>query len=236
MKILSETIDLYLDGQLEGQELVDFMKEVEEDKKLAQEINFHREIIESITDDEVHYLRQKLAILIPDLVKKAPHIKIFSAIAASIILVLSIFTITNQNNSQKVFDTYYAPYETDLNTRSAENTTTDISYAYLLYQNGEYKTAYSILENYNSLVNDNYTAVFYQGICALEIGDYKIAEEKLLSFTQEAYSPFTLHAKWYLAMLYLKTEDTEKASILLNELAKTDNFYSKRANDIIKSL
>jgi TolA-binding protein len=229
-----EKYDLYIDGKLEGGELEAFLLQLKNDKKLEAELAMHREINESITDDEVYYLRQKLALLISSSLKKQVFLRTFSGIASGIIIVLSIFAITHTTDPGDAFNNYYRPYETDLNTRSADNNVQGTNLAYKLYASGEYEAAYEILKNYTSVNVNHSDAKYYQGLCAIELKNAADAEESLRSVIKDGDYAYALHAKWYLSMLYLQTKQNENARSLLKELAETPNFYSERSRKILK--
>lgn len=228
-------IEKYLDGQLDGKELEDFKSQLSSDKGLQQELNLRKEINESIEDDEVYYLRQKLDLLIPRVLNKKPlYLKVAGSIAAALLLAFLLVNINNEINPVEIYTSYYAPYDIDINTRSAENEKLGLDFAFKLYAEGEYLASYELLNNYNEQTFDNTMAIYYQSLCAMEIDKPEVAEagfKKILEGDEYAYS---LHAKWYLSMLYLKHENTEEAEVYLRDLASEKSFYSERATKLLK--
>lgn len=232
--ISNDKIDLYLDGQLKDSELEEFKHQLEHDQQLKAEVKLQQEINESISDDEVYYLRQKLTLLISQTSRKRILVRALSGVAAGLILILSFFSITNSPSPSKAYAEYYTPYETDLNTRSADNSLLGLNFAYKLYSEGEYNTAYELLSNYNSENYNNISAKYYQALCAIELDMSTEAEQNLLEVLNDGDYAYTLHAKWYLSMLYLKSERFDDAEVYLEDLSSDQNFYAARAKKILK--
>lgn len=230
----NSNIDLYLDGQLEGDELQKLQQQLRTDKSLAAEVKLHEEIVESITNDETHFLRQRISLLIAQTARRRMMIRMASSVAAGLIVIFSVLTISHTPSPSKAFAEYYAPYQTDLNTRSAENTLLGLNFAYKLYSDGDYTTAHELLSNYNTDNFNNISAKYYQALCAMELNLNEEAEENLVHILNEGDYAHALHAKWYLSMLYLKTERFTEAKNYLKELSAEPNFYASRAEEILK--
>ena len=147
---------------------------------------------------------------------------------------MSILPVHKQPDAAKAFANYYQPYETDLNTRSKEINYSDIRFAYVLYQKGDYNTAYEMLNDYNKKVNHNYTALFYFGLSALELNKFNDAEESLKEVSIDSNTSYSLHADWYLSMLYLKFDRPFQAENYLEHLASGNNYYTKKARKILR--
>lgn len=227
-------IDRYLDGHLSGEELKAFQMQLHSDSSLAADLRLHEEINESIADDETHFLRQRVGLLIKQTARKRSMIRLVSGVAAGLVVILSVVSITHTPSPSKAFAEYYAPYQTDLNTRSAEKKLLGLNFAYKLYSEGDYAAAHELLSNYNADNSNNVSAIYYQALCALEIDLNEEAEKNLLYIVNKGDYAHALHAKWYLSMLYLKTERFSEAENYLNELSEVPNFYSARASEILK--
>jgi hypothetical protein len=227
-------IEAFLENKLEGKELENFLERLKVDENLKEEIKLHREVNESILDDS-QQLRKQINTLMNE--RKFPSSRfllILSAIAALFVIGLAFISINKQSKLNDAFTEFYKPYDTDLNTRSSERNYSDVTYAYFLYQNKDYKTAFELLKNYNNSKKTNYMVVFYCGLSALELNLNSDAEKYLLQISSDNNSPYSLHADWYLSMLYLKTNNTPMAKKYLNKLSESKCFYSKRAQKILK--
>jgi len=230
----NSNINLFLDGELKGDELLKFQQQLSTDSSLAAEVKLHEEIVDSITDDESYFLRQRLSLLITQTVRKRMMVRVVSSVAAGLIVVLSVLSISHTPSPMKAYSEYYTPYQTDLNTRSVENNLLGLNFAYKLYSDGDYATAHELLSNYNADNFNDISAKYYQALCAIELNLNTEAEENLLHVLNEGDFAHALHAKWYLSMLYLKTERFTEAENYLESLAEEPNFYAARAKEILK--
>ncbi len=231
----TEMIETYLEGNLKGLELDEFQKLMKEDASFSNKVKLHDEINMSIKDDDLQDFRQLLGKMMRKrFSSKIRYINIISSAAAAVFLItVSIFSLTKVSSIDKVYNDFYAPYQTDLYSRSANVDTRNFEQGYFLYQKGEYVKAFKLFDKYKTVQN-NCTAQFYYGLCALEVEKYDITEQSMLTIIKENDSPFSLHAKWYLSLLYLKTDRTSKAIPILKELAAYDNYYSVKAESVLK--
>ncbi len=229
------SIESYLEGKLSEDEKKTFEAKLEKDKEFQSLVFLHEEINEAIFDQEIVDFREQISELLPEKTShKSKVIPFITGIAASVIIALSIISITMQPDYEKAYQTYYQPYETDINVRSANNKTEGLNFALLLYEKGEFEASFEILENYNKSVFDNDNARFYYGLCALELGKVNIAEESFLQAIESQNIGIQLHAKWYLILTYLKAEQPDKAKPYVIELSENKNFYSEKVGKIKK--
>ncbi|MDP5121259.1 MAG: hypothetical protein NWQ46_06675 [Spirosomaceae bacterium] len=114
------------------------------------------------------------------------------------------------------------------NTRAVDNLTTKES-AYRAYDRNEYEKAYDLLTELN-----DQTSNFYAGICLIEMGKFEQATTyfESLSFADE----YENHRMWYLSLLYLKQNDTEKAKPILIYLANNQNVWREKADLLLKKI
>lgn len=227
-------IETYLENKLEGKELEDFLDRLEKDNLFKEEVELHREVNESILDD-CPELRTQIKGLMPGKKHSISRvIGIFSALAAIFIIGMTIFSITSHPRTDKAFENFYQPYETDLTTRSNDKIESDLKYAYVSYQNKDYKTSFELLKNQDGSVECNCTAMFYLGLSALELNKFTVAETSLQKVSTNSNSYYSLHADWYLSMLYLKYNQPTEAKGYLEQLANSNNFYTRKAKKILK--
>jgi len=227
-------IETYLENKLEGKELEEFLERLEKDNLFKEEVELHREVNESILDD-CQELRTQIKGLMPGKKRSIYRvIGIFSALAAVFIIGVTIFSITGRPRADKAFENFYQPYETDLITRSNEKIQSDLKYAYVSYQNKDYKTSFELLKNQGSSIECNCTAMFYFGLSALELNKFTEAETSLQKVSTNSNSYYSLHANWYLSMLYLKYNQSKEAKNYLEQLVNSNNFYTRKAKKILR--
>ena len=97
-----------------------------------------------------------------------------------------------------------------------------------------------VLQNdINSKQNILQLGHYYKGLAYIETNDNKQAIENLQWVIDSAQSPqLKIKAQWYLALIYLKENNTKKALPLLSSLSKNSNAvqYHKQANEILEML
>ena len=139
----------------------------------------------------------------------------FVAVIAAVVFAVG-FILTNLNftrsNPEELFLSYYAPL-TSINTvmRSADsNSVEGYQRAIELYQQGHYNLA---AEKFNEIYLENayhISARFFEGIARIELAQYDSA----ISLLHEVVSQpgeYITDAQWYLALLYLRTGNKERA-------------------------
>lgn len=235
-------IENYLDNTMSGTEKVNFEKSLSVDKELAYELEFHREINEAISDDEIVNYKKLLKSIIekvhPVINNRAFISRLKIPLAASILILLGlgIINVLTQHNPSQMFSDFYKPYIIDISTRSMEMTVNNIQLPYYLYQEGDFQTSYEILKNYTAGNFNDQTAHFYLGLNSLELNYIDEAIYELSLVEQDRISPFALHARWYLVMAYLKTDNIIDAKKMLRRLVEEENMYSTEAKKILRQL
>jgi tetratricopeptide (TPR) repeat protein len=237
-------IENYLEGSLDQGERHEFEEMLISEKHMAEEIQLHKELNDAIKDDELYLFREKVGEVIRDNSKKTIFLTTLSRkfikypVAASIVLLIaiSLWQILSFDSPQKLFSTYYEPYLPDISTRSVSTSGDKIQLSCLSYQEGDYEKSFELLQAYLAKNPDNQSASFYLSLSAIELAKYDLAITELKKIENDATSPFAIHAQWYLAMVYLKTNNAADARKNLMQLLKVDNYYSGKAKKILKKL
>ena len=234
-------IERYLDQSMEAEERAAFVKKMAEDDELKRDIQLHEEINTAILENDVYYFRESVKSLLKHEKKNSPKLRVSwikYPIAAGIIVLIavSVWQIISTKSPEDLYLGFYQPYQSDLSIRSTKKSTDKIQLAYLLYEQGDYETSYEILDNYLKSNYNNQTARFYLGMNAFELGQLDNAIQELTLVESDPSTPFALHARWYLAMLYLKKDQPDKASQYLGLLAESENMYTEQAKEILEKL
>ncbi len=241
----TRTIETYLDGKMNKKESEEIRVLINKNEEFSAKVNLHKDINESIKDDQIFELRNNMITLLNKKDTRRPSgekadlMKYFKYPVAAAILVLigfSLFQILSLKSPQEIFHLYYNPYQTDFTTRSVINSTDKIQLSYILYQEGNYEVSFEILNNYLKKNVTDQAARFYYSMNAIELDKNDLAISELSTIIEDSFTPYSLHARWYLAMVCLKTGDVEKAKKHLRILSEEDTIYSKRANTILKKL
>ena len=150
---------------------------------------------------------------------------------------LLIRTLLPSSNPEKLFDSYYKPFQAiSPVTRSINNNEEDnYSFAIESYKEGNYQRAAigfaTELQKDPSLTSSK----FFLGLSELALNNYNQAAN-LLSDVAEETGEYGNEARWYLGLMYLKTGDKQKASECFEKLSLKDGFYRLRSEKILRRL
>lgn len=242
-----ETIEKYIDGELADKELINFEELISTNSSLNRDYQLSLEINNSIIEDDVLQLRETLDYMYNDdfkvkrLSNRFSKRKIFYA-AASIALLVATgglyksITSSKMSNSS-IFEKYYHPYEVAVTYRSG-NTEVDRVFLSALqkYEEQDYEKAMMLFEQLLEVKENDMALNLYSGITYMEEEEYQNASTSFNSIIENNNNLFVEHAKWYLSLCYVITEDKENAIKLLDELVQEDSYYKKDARRILREI
>jgi TolA-binding protein len=240
--------------------------EIENEKRLNDEIKFIKQEIDDknlnkITAEwvkEWHENKQKIGIKdqkseeISNFIKGAidttkseskktrtnPFVRYTTLAAAALIgAFLLIKTLLPSNDPEKLFSSYYKPFEAiSPVTRSINNGESDVySSAIGSYKAGDYQRAAAGFSAAMQKDSKSTSSGFFMGLTQLALENYPGAID-LLSGAAENPGEYAKEAKWYLGLAYLKTENKEKAAECFKFLSVSDGFYRERSEKILRRL
>lgn len=164
-------------------------------------------------------------------IKKNNNIKIYFL---SILLLLTLSSIYFINHKTKsVFKQYYTT-ENVLNITRGNNKSID---AIIEFQNKNFETSSYMFKQILNEDDSNITIRFYYGISCIETENYEESIKSFKFIIENNKNLYVEHAKWYLALCYLKIGKKEDA-INQFEIIKEDknNYYRKKAEIILKKI
>jgi tetratricopeptide (TPR) repeat protein len=221
-----EIIEGFLEDSLSKKEEIEFKnfeandpdwnQKIEEVKflKLGLENYLFKEEIEKIHQENFNKLSNK------------PKINSFwpLAIAASILFLLiagASFLGLFQNKNERLFEAYY---ETDpgLITAMSGSESYEFDRGMVDFKSGNFNEALQFWEPLLEADSSQDTLVYFVAMAKLELEKYEQSEDLLTKFVNGRETEFNEEARWYLALLYLKKGEIEKAKSLLMELQKPD--------------
>ena len=239
-------ISKYLEGELDALFAARFEEDLKRDPILQQELELYKEVDKALSDSEVMELRMQLREMHTQLTPETymsskPQLKRISriALAASLAILLGFtaFNLFWSNNSQKILDKYYQPYEiTSTNRSNGSGADRTLRNALEKYQNKEYKEAAYLFEKVMEKDPDQIATQLYSGISYFEIAEYQNAKNSFSKVIEHNDNLYIEQAKWYLGFCYLKIEEKDKAIMQFKEIAKSDSYFSEKANKILKKL
>lgn len=238
-------IENYLDGELSDEELLRFNNELNTNKQLGEELQFHKDIYEAISREDEMELRRKLGNIVSEYDKRKiniPKKTLSYVLAASVAIMilagcLYMALMPGMLADQRLFSMYYEPYEKAGNIRSASDALNDaLEIGMNKYDNKNYQEAEEIFKNI--LVHDgkNMLVRLYAGICHLELENYDKAVESFNIIIDDGDNLFVENAEWYLALGYLKNSKTEKAKAQLEKIVTENGFYKEKSTEILKKM
>jgi len=242
---ITRLIEAYLDGSLEKEEAEELKALAEKDFEFAELIRLHKEINESIRDDELYNLRQLLQKIASD--KEAIKtgvvfpLRRMMRIAAVFLFILIAGTVVIKwffpgYSRSIIFEKYYVKYEPDVITRSGNMLISGLENAQYLYQTGNYRECAGILDYMVRKDNQNYLAWFYLGLTRIELQEPNEAISDFLKIPPNWESPYSIHRNWYLALCLIKTGQEKRARPLLKRLYTSEPFYSQDASKILDKI
>ena len=114
--------------------------------------------------------------------------------------------------------------------------TTDLQHAFLAYEQADYATSFSKFQAIATADPQNTEAAFYAGLSAIGKKDAKQAEFFLEKVHLSPENANSNDAIWYLAMLELDKNNTQRAKDFLHELAATPNDWQEKAKMMLAKL
>lgn len=238
----SERIQKYLANELTANEMVEFEELVKMHSELQEEIQLYRKVTGAIADPTLENFKNDLDIIHNKnfgsqngfTVKPSRQWYLIAALFLILITIASVFLFKNKEiDPQLIFLKYYQPLS-DNYSRGSVNDAYGI--AVQTFNSKNYNLAFEQFEEIATVDIENYSAKLYLGICGIELGRFSKAETqfKLIIESQDPF--FIQDAEWYLALLYLKMEDVEKATNIFEEINKKDGMFSKNASLVLVDL
>ncbi|WP_046757864.1 tetratricopeptide repeat protein [Kordia jejudonensis] len=167
--------------------------------------------------------------------KKTYFYYISTAVAIAAVFTLFYFSFMQSLTATDAFDQYH-DWSTLPAFQTKSDTTTSLEQARNLFKNEKYSEALSLFKSYTKGEIYNPNVALYIGVSQLELEEYT---EALKTFNVLKNSDAIDHHKayWYIALVHLKQENTEKAKNTLQTLAQHPNFYnSEKAKVLLKKL
>lgn len=235
---LDHLLHHYLSGTLSEEEQIAFNTAFESNEAFRQEVEEAialKNVIFYNKKDNLKAIFQKIE---ADKKKKTIFPLKYWMAASVVILAGTLFMLFNQSptDANTLFKQYYEPYKNmvhPIERGVVSETENPELKAFQFYDDNNYEAAETAFELAYSTEQKPYL-LLYQAICALENNNI-IKAEQLLNEHQKHNDEFKNQNKWYLALLYLKTNRTSQAKILLTELTSSD-FKSKQATELLNKI
>ncbi len=239
-----DLIDRFLQGSLDGAELDRFLLEIEKNSILKKELQNQQEIMEGIEFHGNKNLRQRFSKISEEVKKERKSkgssngkiIRFILVSAAAIALLVMVSNLFFQNpDSKDLYAQFYTPYQFSNDRSSSLNKET--AAAHQFYNKQDYTQAIPILKTIlETQPNNTRTQLAYgNALMHTDQDDLAILEfQKIINRKDNLYSD---QAKWFLALVYLKTEKLESSKSLLQQLSEdTKTDFHKEAKELLSKL
>jgi predicted Zn-dependent protease len=239
-------IERYNAGEMSDAEKQWFLKELKGNEKLRQEVALRRRTDEILNNQNVISLRNKLSSIekkrkeaektVPNK-RKTVYIRYAAAIAALVIIgSLALFQGKNLK-SEDILNRYYKAYEPPTGQRSAKSgTDADFTLALEFYNTHDYDKAAVLFNKVLENKPNDMQTLLLQGVSNFEEKRYPEAKQSFGKVIDDKDNLYIDQAQWYLALCYLKTNETDKAKQLFRIIGKEDGIYKNDASKILKGL
>jgi tetratricopeptide (TPR) repeat protein len=239
----------YLEGEMGKEEKDLFEQEIISVQSLSKLKCLMEEIDETVSDSRMFDLVNKLketqelynAVIGATYVvakERRTYVNWKHIAAAGITLLLVISTVVinfSRSSNDRIFASYYVQYKGNLEDRSSGHVNPMI-YGVQQYDKGNYSEAIAQFSKIIKTDGSNTAAHFFSGISSIELRSYERAIANLSYVIDKNDIAYSNHARWYLALCYLETNQTNLAAVLLDVLANNDNEYKTKALDLLKKI
>lgn len=234
-----ELIDKFLNDSLSQEDQTMFDRFIESSKDFTDELNLQRKLVASIEANEFIKKRQEVNQILEThedrpIVKTIDIRRRWYLVAASLLLVCLFFLwpIIYGNNSEEIFNEYYASYEGLVISRADSNND---------HIEGlqEYNTLH-FTEALPKLLNSNYDGAL-RGEVNLMIANCYIIENELdsgqawLNRITKSHSKHSIENRdWYTALILLQKGEIEESKGTLEKIANSSSTFAAKSKRLLK--
>lgn len=258
-----EQISAYLRDELLPEERILFEKSLEQDPELLHEFKIHQELFTQVEDnkgiDDVSwdydtedvrilatYFRSKEAEKLKKTIQKAQNnyqttkktvvwkknIILSFFVAASVAVFVLVYIFNSKSSTTEMY-VKYSEWE-DLPSLTSRGEDNKLVEGERLFVDKKYKESYAIFTALPQKEQQP-SVLIYLGLCALELDqlDKALHYFELLKNTDAIDSS---KGYWYLALTYLKQNEKEKATNILQELVSGNHYNNTKARELLNQL
>ncbi len=238
---LYERIQQYLEGQLQGKELIDFENQLKTDKALTTEVILHRNLREIVEpeDKQVTQLRNTLQEIRHQSQKKKedkptvkiiPFRRIIMSVAAILLLgVIIFFVFINKPLNERLFADNFETEPISFISKSATSRN-QIAHLQQVFNNGQYEQSLALATQYLKDNPSDYNVQLSKGLSQLNLKQYEVATQTFQTLDKSDRREAIDKSKWYLAMTYLKLNELTKCKATLQAILDEGGYYPKDKN------
>ena len=248
-----ELIRRYLTEELSPNGLKDLEKRMAEDTDFKEEVEMHQVLGDGFKALHADHLKDKLNDWEEELnssfsLQNTKSIRPYFAIAAAVTLLMAasitiyLFTKSDISN-QELYQAYLTDFEPDIFVRGDEVVSDSVvawlESGFAAFENKDFSTAVRNFQkiaaddSLDSLLDRRQQANLFigLGVANLSLNNLSDAETNFQSVLDNPL--YAEYGQWYLALLYLKNDETEKARSMLDDITTDpDHFFFDRAQKL----
>jgi tetratricopeptide (TPR) repeat protein len=239
-------IERYNSGEMSDTEKQWFLKELEVNEELRNEVDLRKHTENILKKQNVISLRNKLSeierkrneVKNPVKMSKRPVYIKYATVLTGLIIIGGIILLPDKKLSVgEIAKQYYKAFEPPTNQRSVQSLAdADFTLALEFYNTHDYnKAAMLFTRVLESKPNDMQTMLLI-GVSKYEEKKYPEAKQSFGKVIDNNNNLYVDQARWYLALCYLNTGEKEKAIQLFDQISKESGSYQNDAKKIFKEL
>lgn len=246
-RVSEKNIEDFVDGLLEGTELVEFRSELRDNKDLLAEVNLRKQINELLGENDILELKeqlhaakkqtqsQKVRMLLPE--TKLEHPKFWRNSVAIIILLLGIAGVLG--NGMVSVESLYESYYESPSWSPERSVSSDISYlqqANSAFTGGDFNQVIDILGTVPANVVNTPVFQFYQAASLQNLGKYTEAISGYNRIIDNNDNLFIEEAEWYRSLCYLKMGNKWETKQQFLAVINRKGYFADDAKTILRRL
>jgi tetratricopeptide (TPR) repeat protein len=214
-----ERIEKYILGELNAEEEQEVKNKIDSDPEWKKEFEFLSAVKQGIARKELKAYLQRL--------DEKPKRNYWWVGAAAAIILLSIIFFPKREFSDQA---YFRPLP-NLIQPSVRDVKYPVSTAFSAYEAGNFEEALKEFEK----LEPTPEVLLYKGVCYLVLEKNEEAVTVLKQVNAED-ADIAAYAKWYLALSFQRTHQTEEAKSLFKELIQYENPVQEMAKKVLEEL
>jgi TolA-binding protein len=234
-------IESYNAGEMSQTEKAWFLKELEGNELLQQEVRLRERSDKILQRQDIFSLREKLNSIEKsrneEVVKnrklKSPRFRYAAIFAGLLALGSLLFYSYKPQSPETIYKQYYSTYENSGTSRSGEITFIE---ALDHFNKKEFAKARDGFEAYLKLNPGSTKFELLKGVSNMEIRNFPDAEISFNKIIDKGSSLYEEDARWYLAMCYVATSQKTSARDQLRKITSSESIYKSKAKRILRHL
>lgn len=245
-------IEEYLDGNLEAKALEKFEARLKTEPLLAKQLDISKEVNQQLRaihknlkkEEWKSILKKEDKTQTPDKTQKVVGIRRILYVAASAAVIALLFTVAMNYFSSPTLSSpelamqYWEKSDSFFSTYLERGdagplVSKHLSDAFNAYDKGNYRGAIASINKLQVISQD---VQLLRAACFFKTDENNLAINLLLPLINDPKSIVRDEAEWYLALVYLKTDQTEKAKNILNNIISKKSWNHKKAKEILKEI